>query len=130
MNAASALAVSNSILVSTTPSALYVEAGQGVIRGDFNLFWMASSGTFATNSKKQVTYLDLRQWQEDDRDLQSMIMDPMFVDPTAGNFHLQSREGYWNNGSWTNSLDTSWGIDAGDPASLAYTNEPDPDGGR
>ncbi|MEW6622969.1 MAG: S-layer homology domain-containing protein [Bacillota bacterium] len=62
--------------------------------------------------------------------------DPLFANPSGGDFHLKSEAGRWDpsvndgNGGWvTTDTVTSPCIDAGDPAS-DYSNEPTPNGGR
>ncbi len=126
-NGVGGLTISNSILVSTNAAFLYTESGAGTMGGNHNLLWMSGGGAFATNARDRVAYSDLNQWQKGTRDLRSLVMDPLLVDPAAGNFHLQSREGYWSNGV---SANTSWAIDAGNPLAAAYTNEPAPNGSR
>jgi len=59
-----------------------------------------------------------------------VVADPLFVEPTNGNFHLQSRAGYWSGTNWALSTNTSWAIDAGDPISTSVANEPSPNGSR
>jgi len=55
--------------------------------------------------------------------------DPLFVDPTNGDYHLQSNEGSYHGGAWLPDLGHSPCIDAGDPAS-PHGNEPLPNGDR
>ena len=56
--------------------------------------------------------------------------DPLFADPTARDFSLQSEFGrYAGDGVWTNDPVTSPCIDMGDPAS-DWSLEPEPNGGR
>ena len=125
------LSISNSILGGTNSAPIYHEEKESAnIRGDYNCFGVAVGGKIATNTTETVAYASLRQWQNKDRDLNSLVADPLFVDPANGNFHLQSRMGYWSNGTWTVATSTSWAIDAGDPYSPNATNEPEPNGGR
>jgi hypothetical protein len=118
------LNVSNSILCVTNATDIYTEAGIWEMTGDYNLYGLVSRSRIGTNVSERTAYANLRQWQKKARDVHSVVLDPLFVNPVAGDFHLQSRAGYRSNGTWAVSLDTSWGIDGGDPASLAYTNEP------
>ena len=124
------LSVSNSILGVTNAVPVYIEAARGKMSGDFNLYGVGASGIVGTNSLEKTAYVNLSQWQGGYRDLHSVVASPLFVDSTNGNFHLQSRAGYWSNGTWAISANTSWAIDAGDPDSTAHTNEPAPNGGR
>jgi hypothetical protein len=129
-NAQSTLMISNSILVATNPVAVVRESGDGTIFGDYNLYWNEAGGPIATNAKNQVAYLNLSAWQQAGRDVHSLVEDPLFADPAAAQFHLQSREGYWDNGSWPTSSLTSWAIDAGDPDAAGAASEPAPNGSR
>ncbi len=123
--------VSNSILCVTNDAAIYTEDGTGIFLGDFNMYGKLSTGVLGTNSQAQVGYENLSQWQQTDRDAASVVADPLFVDPENGEYHLQSRAGNWNHAVWvTNSTDTSWAIDTGNPLSMAWTNETDPTGNR
>ena len=125
------LTVSNSILAETNAPRIYLEGSRTAsMNGDYNLYAVMPGGTIGSNSGERVSYANLRQWQNKDRDLHSFVIDPLFVDPAAGNFHLRSRAGYRSNGTWAVSAQTSWAIDAGDPAAMAFTNEPAPNGGR
>ncbi len=129
-NSLGTLQVRNSILSVTNDAPVYSVTGPGDVAGDFNLFWNPAGGPLATNSVNRVAYDYLSQWQAKGSDGQSLRADPLFVNPAATNFHLQSRAGYWSNGSWPTSSQTSWAIDAGDPASPGKTNEWAPNGGR
>jgi len=57
--------------------------------------------------------------------------DPLFHDPAAGDYHLQSQYGRWDptGQNFVNDAATSPCIDAGDPAG-DYTLEPEPNGDR
>lgn len=125
------LTVSNSILAETNAPRIYLEGSRTAsMNGDYNLYAVMPGGTIGSNSGERVSYANLRQWQNKGRDLHSFVIDPLFVDPAAGNFHLRSRAGYRSNGTWAVSAQTSWAIDAGDPAAMTFTNEPAPNGGR
>jgi hypothetical protein len=62
----------------------------------------------------------------------NMDADPLFADPSSGEFHLKSQAGRWNPGgrfAWAQDLVTSPCIDAGDP-DTPVGDEPEPNGGR
>ncbi len=124
------LDVRNSLIGVTNATMLFSEDGASTIGGDYNLFWLPPGALLGSNSFKKLAYANLRQWQDRDRDAHSFIADPLFVDPSNGNFHLQSRGGWWSNGTWVTSSASSWAIDAGDPALTNFVNEPTPNGGR
>ncbi len=122
--------VSNSILSVTNAVPVYLEETDSAsVSGDYNFYGLVPGAKIATNNFETVAYANLSQWQVKGRDWRSVVADPLFVDPTNGNFHLQSRAGYWSNGTWTVSADTSWAIDAG-PMAPAVSNEPAPNGDR
>jgi hypothetical protein len=56
-------------------------------------------------------------------------LDPCFVDPANGDYHLQSTVGSFRGGLWLPDSLQSPCIDAGDPSS-PFGNEPLPNGGR
>jgi parallel beta-helix repeat protein len=47
------------------------------------------------------------------KDLHSVSLDPLFVDPAGGDFHLQSSAGSYHGGAWTADAASSPGIDTG-----------------
>jgi len=124
------LDIQNSILGVTNATLLMTEAGTSTIGGNYNLFSLVPGAMLGSNSFDKVGYANLRQWQNSGRDANSFVGDPMFVDSTNGNFHLQSKAGWWNNGTFSTSTVTSWAIDAGNPASTNFASEPSPNGGR
>ena len=75
------------------------------------------------------------------QDASSLSINPLFVDPDGtddslgdyygddDDFHVQSTAGSCHGGTWTNDLNNSPCIDAGDPGS-DYALEPAPNGGR
>ncbi|MCD6378702.1 MAG: hypothetical protein J7L99_07635, partial [Planctomycetes bacterium] len=64
-------------------------------------------------------------------DANSISTDPLFADPSAGDFHLKSKAGRWSPKlrKWVQDDTSSPCIDAGDPTSN-FSNEPLPNGGR
>ncbi|MDI6448073.1 S8 family serine peptidase [Anaerobaca lacustris] len=61
----------------------------------------------------------------------NLDLDPLFADPTNGDYHLKSQAGRWDpaSESWVQDDVTSPCIDAGDPA-VSVGDEPEPNGGR
>lgn len=124
------LTLVNSIVVTTNASAIFVESAQSAsIGGDFNLYFFPPNGVLCSNLSEKIDYKNLSEWQTKNKDTHSVVIDPLFVNPAAGDFHLQSTGGYYSNGTWAISTNTSWAIDAGNPTS-SFTNEPAPNGGR
>jgi hypothetical protein len=85
-----------------------------------------------TGSKVAVSYSDIQQgWAGTG----NFSKDPLFANPTAGDYHEQSTAGRWDPaanggaGGWVMDAVNSPVIDAGDPAS-DYSLEPAPNGGR
>lgn len=125
-----AVTVSNSILSVTSAVPVYLEETDSAnVTGDYNFYGLVPGAKIATNTFETVAYANLSQWQVKGRDWRSVVADPLFVDPANGNFQLQSRAGYWSNGVWAVSSNTSWAIDAG-PSAPAVSNEPAPNGDR
>ena len=126
------ITLSDSIVASDNAAPLVnLPSQESKMEGDYNLYWTsATNGLLATNAYKKTGYRNLKQWQtEECVDAHSWWVDPLFADSANGDYHLQSRAGFWNGAGWTNGLATSWGIDAGNPA-LDCTLEPKPNGGR
>lgn len=122
--------VSNTILsASAGTSAFRILSQTAGIAGDYNLFDSTTGGGIATNTAERVGYKTLSAWQMDVRDVHSVVCDPLFVDASNGNFHLQSVAGWTDGDRWYNSTSTSWAIDAADP-SEDYSAETYPNGGR
>jgi Right handed beta helix region/Periplasmic copper-binding protein (NosD) len=129
-NARGAMTISNSIVGATNEYSLLWEMSGGQISGDYNLYHVGPGAGIGFNEFESDTYSNLRHWQSKDRDVHSFVTDPLFVSPDTGDFHLQSRSGYYTNGTWPVSTQTSWAIDAGDPSNLDFVNEPEPNGGK
>jgi hypothetical protein len=84
----------------------------------------------------QEIYLDSGNLQASYCDIQggfpgegNIGLDPLFVDPANGDYHLQSTVGSFHGGSWLPDSLYSPCIDAGDPGS-PFALEPMPNGGR
>jgi predicted outer membrane repeat protein len=58
--------------------------------------------------------------------------DPLFADPSNGDYHLKSRGGRWDpvSQTWVRDGVTSPCVDAGDPTITSFSLEPVPNGGR
>lgn len=93
---------------------------------DYNIY------EFRTNNAAIFgTYRNLLQWQLDvARDYRSSVTNPLFANVGAGDFHLQSTKGRWQDGvGFVVDAQSSWGIDRGSSNSL-YSLEPVPNGAR
>lgn len=124
------LSINNSILIMTNLFPIYTETGVGSIGGDFNLLGRLADGLIASNLQNKIAFNNLREWQTAGRDWHSLtMMDPLFVNPGTGDFHLLSSQSYMSNGVWVSSSSNSWAIDMGNPASSVGA-EPSPNGGR
>ncbi|MBR3583291.1 MAG: right-handed parallel beta-helix repeat-containing protein [Kiritimatiellae bacterium] len=128
-NTLGTLDIRNSILVQTNKMALCFINGNANIQGDYNLYQVPEGGLVATNSYLKAAYWNLSQWMDANNNVHSWVGDPLFADAENGDFHLQSRAGRWHAGTWVVDADTSWAIDAGDPAAMVG-HEPAPNGGR
>ena len=85
------------------------------------------------NSGQKITYSCLYGTAKDDSlsdyGTGCIAKDPCFADAASGDFHLKSAAGRWNGTTWVKDTVTSPCIDAGE-ASVAYANEPSPNGNR
>ena len=85
------------------------------------------------NSGQKITYSCLYGTAKDDSlsdyGTGCIAKDPCFADAASGDFHLKSAAGRWNGATWVKDTVTSPCIDAGE-ASVAYANEPTPNGNR
>lgn len=105
-------------------AAVLVEAGStltlknSILWGNTREFASYTGGSFA------ISYSITGQAGTGNR-----ALDPRFVSPATGDYHVQSAGGHFSPGGWVIDARTSPAVDAGDPAS-AYANEPAPNGGR
>ena len=127
-----ALQVSNSVLCSSTTNAPTLSVNGGALRSDYNDYWTENGATLLYDEFLGVRYRTLLSWQKARQlDWRSARLDPLFYDASAGDFHLRSRAGRYdpNMAGFVADGDTSWLIDAGDPA-RPYSAEPFPNGHR
>jgi len=128
------LTVSNSIFVAYGSDATVYRIGEGQLSGDYNNIQLTNGAFMARVSGGfyNTIYDSLAMWRErTGKDVSSLSSEPVFVDPSAGNFHLRSEGGRINtlDGSFVIDGVSSPLIDAGAPAA-AFTNETAPNGGR
>jgi hypothetical protein len=108
----------------------------GIISSDYNNIHLTNGaltaeilgGSAGGGTNRVVT---LSEWiGSTTQDVHTISVDPGFVNPSAGDFHLLSTEGRFLPGTgFVTDGSFSRLIDAGDPAS-AFDNEEDPNGGR
>jgi len=112
-------------------SALFVEGSIAQLQNC--IFWnngkdfeLTSDGQ--PNAKLTVTYTLSQQGYTG---MGNISTDPLFVNASNGDFHLQSTAGHFNaaTGQFVNDSRNSPAIDAGNPSS-SYANEPAPNGSR
>ena len=111
-------------------AALYVEKSRAHVQNC--IFWNNGSdfalayGTASANLS--VSYTLSQQGYTGTGNISS---NPLFVNATTGDFHLQSTNGHYNPTTklFVNDASNSPAIDAGNPAS-DFSNEPSPNGGR
>ncbi|WP_295392143.1 nitrous oxide reductase family maturation protein NosD [uncultured Thiodictyon sp.] len=109
-------------------SGLYIDnVSTATVRN--SVFWGNGTDFYVrTGSSLSVTYsLSQQGWSG----AGNLSQDPLFANPTTGDFHLRSRAGRYNpaTASWVIDAEHSPAIDVGDP-SAAFVNEPAPNGAR
>lgn len=125
---------SNSIISNCTFADNSAGSGDGLYCSDSSpilhncILWDMSTPEIATigMSDPQITYSDILGGWPGEGNLSS---NPLFVNPSLGNYHLQSIVGSYAFGAWAPDSSYSPCIDAGDPAS-SYSDEPEPNGDR
>lgn len=135
----------NNILQVNNGTAILLDTNsQPGFDSDFNLFHRLGDG--AVGQWAEVARSTFSDWRNASfEDANSLMADPLFVDPASGDFHLQSEFGWYENGELAPVLDPvsgtpifpeatlqtsgdqSPGIDRGDDAS-DFSNEPAPNG--
>ena len=122
--------IRNSILsTSSSTSACISVQATGAYDGNFNDLW-PREGALTVNRRGEE-YPTLEDWESaTGREADSLSIDPLFADPTAGNFRLKSLSGRWADAEgWVTDSEQSPCIDLGDP-SAEWLAEPEPSGGR
>ncbi len=129
-SAGSTLGFSNSAVHAFGSGHYLFYLNQGTLLSDFNVFWPEAPATIAYDGFDAITYSRTVEWQKRaTSDWHSILTDPLFADGSVGDFHLQSQEGRYTNGTWVKDSASSWAIDAAGFA-MTYTNEPPPNGFR
>jgi hypothetical protein len=100
-------------------SIISVQGGAGVMAwfangatwtSDYNDFWASDGAVLAVVPAAGR----LGEWRDrTGQDAHSVCFNPRFVNPAAGDYHLQSTTGSYHGGVWTGDDVTSCGIDAG-----------------
>ena len=105
----------------------YAPGGSDVCLSDYNNLY-ASGGAHAGrwDTNECATLDDWKTYSS--RDAGSVSADPLFVNSGSGDMHLKSVAGSYHNGGWWGDEANSPSIDAGDPISGSFTNEPDYNG--
>ena len=98
--------------------------GRPVCSSDYNDFFTANGAVVS------FTAPSLAAWRAaTGQDAHSLGADPLFVNSTLGDYHLQSTGGSWHGGTFSADMADSPCIDAGDPT-MPVGAEPAPNGGR
>lgn len=122
--------IQNNIIVagSLLPDGFCFENQGGVILSDYNLFQTRNSAWFG--NAQDGLWERLLYWQQKSGgDLNSVADDPQFADEGAGDFHVRSIAGRYEDGIWVTDVLQAASIDAGfvgDDFALETT----PNGGR
>lgn len=124
------LSVSNSILHASWPGSCVYQVNQAQIVGDYNILLAQGYAVLGRDAYNGAQYVQLQEWQKTrNMDLHSGLFNPLFASSGSGDFHLCSEQGRYLDGTWVIDTNTSWAIDAGNPAAL-YANETAPNGSR
>ena len=124
-SSSSSATVRNNILWAdgTGSYALYLYSSSYTPTSDYNLLYATNDASVSNSGST------LAEWQvASGQDEHSISADPLFVDASGGDFHLQSMTGSYHGGAWTADAATSPAIDSGDPSS-DFAEEPLPNGG-
>ena len=112
----------------TNGAAMFVEGS--IAQVENCIFWN-NGNDFETVYKGQAAVLTVNYTltQQGFAGTGNFSSDPLFANPSNGDFHLKSKGGRFLNGEWVNDDVTSPAIDAGNPSS-PFSNEPTPNGSR
>ncbi|NCC49672.1 MAG: hypothetical protein EOM20_00515 [Spartobacteria bacterium] len=123
----------NSILVAQGAGSycIYESAGLYSYAGDYNdLYTEGGAYVGYANAQNRPTLSD---WYiaSGGQDGSSLAHEPLFADPAAGNFHLMSTVGRYDEyaDTWVQDMQHSPCIDTADPWADIYNIEPEPNGG-
>ena len=122
------ITVRDSILAARGEGSRCISMASEDYLGDYNDLFAEDGAVLGFLGAERATLSD---WQlATSQDLNSISADPLFVDPTGFDFHLQSRTGHYvGDGAWAADGENSPCLDDGDPAT-AFSLEPEPNGGR
>jgi hypothetical protein len=127
------LVVRNSAIASINQDVLSYYLGNGRLTADFNSIYVTNGAAVGYLASNAEIIASLYAWTlATGCDSHSLSNSPGFVDPVAGDFHEKSTNvmgRYLRGYGWTNDVEASVLIDAGDPSSV-YQNEPEPNGLR
>lgn len=131
--------VRNTILSVQPGQYVYELASTSELEADYNAIWLGNGGRVyrktlpRQESPVPIIYETVGAWAASSgQDTHSLDSNPQMADPMALDFHLQSQGGRWNSlaKTWVVDATNSPLIDAGAPASSAWTNEPASNGQR
>ncbi|MDD5707372.1 MAG: DUF1565 domain-containing protein [Kiritimatiellae bacterium] len=115
---------SNCTIATNSGVGLAAQSGSTVSIQD-SILWGNSDDVTGTVS---LAYCDIEDGDNNGTN-GCISLDPLFVNPPAGDYHLSSSAGHWTPGGWVRDPRSSPCIDAGDKNS-PYANEPQPNGDR
>jgi hypothetical protein len=136
--------VTNSILGMVAPQSFgfyqHSDSIPNGVRSDYNSLYVSRSdaavGAYHTggetpNARTNV-FATVSAWaQFTGQDGHSLEQDPLLADPSAGDYHLKSTGGRFEYGvGWVQDTVSSPMINAGNPQTMTWTYEPDPNGRR
>ena len=101
-------------------------------QSDYNCYYRGGGEYMAMNrtGASALVFTSLAPWQAATGwDTHSLAADPLFVDPSRGEYHLSSQGGTLSNGVWVLTPGSSPCIDTGDPAA-PFNQEPPWNGNR